>query len=71
MKEGVLTAKANGYLKRLQRFEEKHKMKSADFFKAFTAGELGDDTDWFDWIFAYEAHGRIGGQKETIGRLSL
>jgi hypothetical protein len=31
-------------------------MKSAEFFKAFTAGKLGDDAEWFDWIFVYEAY---------------
>ena len=32
LKEKLLTAKADNYLKRLKDFEKRHKMKSATFF---------------------------------------
>jgi len=46
-------------------------MKSAEFFKAFKAGKLSDDAEWFDWIFVYEAYNKIIRQKKIIEGLSL
>jgi len=46
-------------------------MKSETFFKAFKAGKLGDDEEWFDWLFVYEAYNRIVKQKEVVEGLSL
>ncbi|MCK4389804.1 MAG: hypothetical protein KAV83_06165 [Desulfobacterales bacterium] len=71
LKEKLLSVKAEGYLKRLKRFEKKHKMKSTEFFRAFKAGKLGDDAEWFDWIFVYEAYNKIIKQKKIIEGLSL
>ncbi len=71
LKEKLLTIKAESYLKRLKNYEKKHKMKSSEFFEAFTAGKLGDDAEWFDWIFVYEAYGKIIEQKRIIEELSL
>jgi len=71
LKEKLLTVKADSYLSRLQEFEKKHKMKNTEFFKAFTAGKLGDNADWFDWIFVYEAYSKVIEQKRIIERLSL
>jgi hypothetical protein len=71
LKEKLLTTKAESYLKRLKRFEKRHKMKSEAFVKAFEDGKLGDDADWFDWLFVYEAYSRIIKQKRIIEGLSL
>ena len=71
LKKKLLTAKADGYLKRLKGFEKKYKMKSEAFFKAFKAGKLGDDAEWFDWLFVYEAYNRIIKQKKIIEGLSV
>ncbi|MCK5255483.1 MAG: hypothetical protein KAQ81_05620 [Deltaproteobacteria bacterium] len=71
LKEKLLTTKAESYLKRLKRFEKKHKMKSEAFVKAFEDGKLGDDAEWFDWLFVYEAYSRIIKQKRIIEGLSL
>jgi hypothetical protein len=71
LKEKLLSVKAANYLKRLKGFERKYKMKSAKFSKEFDAGKLGDDADWFDWLFAYEAYNKIIKQKEIINGLSL
>lgn len=71
LKEKLLTAKAESYLKRLKSFEKKHKMKSEQFFRAFRAGKLGDDAEWFDWVFVYEAYNRIIKQKQIIEGLPL
>jgi hypothetical protein len=71
LKEKLLTVKAENYLKRLKSFEKKHKMKSEVFNKAFKAGKLGDDEEWFDWLFVYEAYNKIIKQKKIIEKLSL
>jgi hypothetical protein len=71
LKEKLLTTKAESYLKRLKRFEKRHKMKSEAFVKAFEDGKLGDDAEWFDWLFVYEAYSRIIKQKRIIEGLSL
>lgn len=71
LKEKLLSVKAVNYLKRLKGFERKHKMKSAEFSKAFAAGKLGDDAEWFDWLFVYEAYNKIIKQEKIIKGLSL
>ena len=71
LKERLLNMKADNYLKRLQEYEKKYKMKNAEFSKAFSAGEIGDDADWFDWIFVYEAYNKITRQIKIIESLSL
>ncbi len=71
LKEKLLAVKAESYLKRLKTYEKKHKMKSSDFYEAFKAGNLGDDAEWFDWIFLYETYSKIVRQQEIIEGLSL
>ena len=34
---------------RVQEFEKRYGMSSEDFYRRFTAGELGDDLDYFEW----------------------
>lgn len=71
LKEKLLAVKAESYLKRLKIYEKKHKMKSSEFYDAFTAGKLGDDAEWFDWIFLYETYSKIVRQQKIIEGLSL
>ncbi len=71
LKEKLLAVKAESYLKRLKSYEKRHKMQSTEFFKAFTAGKLGDDAEWFDWIFLYETYNKIIRQKKVIEGLPL
>ncbi len=70
-KKKLLSVKVENYLKRLEVFEKKHKMKSEAFLKKFNSGELGDDEEWFDWLFVYEAYKKIIEQKKIIDGLSL
>ncbi len=71
LKEKLLAVKAESYLKRLKTYEKKHKMKSSEFCEAFRAGKLGDNAEWFDWIFLYETYSKIVRQQEIIEGLSL
>ena len=70
-KKKLLSVKAENYLKRLKAFERKHKMKSETFLKKFNRGKLGDDEEWFDWLFVYEAYNKIIKQQKIIDGLSL
>ena len=46
-------------------------MKSAQFYEKYRTGKLGDDAEWFDWLFVYEAYNKIIKQKQIIEGLSL
>lgn len=41
-----------GYRRKLKDFEKKHKMTTKAFLQKFNSGSLGDDSEWFDWLFA-------------------
>lgn len=71
LKERLLNIKAEDYQKRLKAFEKRHKMKSAQFYEKYRTGKLGDDAEWFDWLFVYEAYNKIIKQKQIIEGLSL
>ncbi|MEK7748036.1 MAG: hypothetical protein AAB300_03065 [Nitrospirota bacterium] len=38
------------YKKMLKEFERKYRFTTRMFLKRFEAGEIGDDTDFFDWF---------------------
>jgi len=54
------------YERDLRDFERSFSMDSADFFARFEAGELGDDTDFFEWAGLYELRRDL---LDKIGRL--
>ena len=63
--------KLRNYLQRLKKYENQYAMESQEFIKEFEAGNLGDDPQWFDWIFVYEAWKRAAEKKNIIESLSL
>jgi len=71
LKQKLLKSKSESYRKRLKVFEKKYKMKSDHFIKAFNAGKLGDDEEWFDWLFLYEAYNKVTEQEKIIEGFSL
>ena len=42
------------YDQELHDLESRFGMPSAEFYRRFEAGELGDDTDYFEWAGLYE-----------------
>ena len=40
----------------LRDFERQYKMESADFYRRFQQGELGDAADFFEWSALYTMH---------------
>ncbi len=65
MKRKALKFNLNQYRERLAAFEKSHKMTSEQFAAKFSAGELGDNAEWFEWEFARDA------LKETDRQLKL
>jgi hypothetical protein len=44
------------YQQDMSKFEQQYGMSSALFHQRFEAGELGDETDFFEWEGLYELH---------------
>jgi len=63
--------KTEKYFERLIKFEEKYNMKSDKFIREFESGKLGDDSDWFDWLFVWKAWNRSVEKSQIIESLSL
>jgi len=71
LKGRILNLRAENYLSRIKKFEKKYKMKSDIFIEQYRQGQLGDDEIWLDWLFVYEAYGKIIEQRKIIAGLSL
>lgn len=50
----------------LARFEESYAMKSEDFFARYQAGQMGDDTEVFEWNALYKMHTRLADAVKTL-----
>lgn len=55
------------YKKKLKVFEKKHKMTTKTFLQKFNSGKLGDDGEWFDWLFVSKACKHV---KERLHRIA-
>lgn len=53
---------------RLHQFEAQHQLASAEFFRLFRAGELGDEADFFEWSAFYQMWAST---QEQLGVLRL
>ena len=67
----LLSIKVENYLNRLNAFEKRFSMESAEFLKGFEDGKLGDAAEWYDWLFVYEAHNKAIQKKRILDGLSL
>jgi len=67
----LLTVKITNYFNRLQAFEKTYCMESKKFLQDFNAGKLGDDPEWYDWLFVYEAYNKAVQKKQILEGLSL
>ncbi len=63
--------KTEKYFQRLIKFEQKYNMKSDTFIRDFEFGKLGDDADWFDWLFVWKAWNKSVEKSQIIESLSL
>lgn len=64
LQEKLTDIKLKEYQSRLGSFEQKYGMPSDRFYQGFGNGTLGDEEDWYDWLFVYE------GYKRTLKKMS-
>jgi len=50
----------------LTRFEHRFAMSSADFFARYQAGQMGDDSDVFEWNALYKMQVRLADAVEVL-----
>ena len=65
--ENIMKLSVAEYEKKMKEFEKKYNMKTKSFIEKFNSGELGDDSEWFDWLFAFKAYQHI---KDRINRIA-
>jgi len=71
MKRKALDLKLRQYQERLGAFEQAHRMTSEQFAAKFDTGELGDDSEWFDWEFALDAFRQTDHQLKLLDSVRL
>ena len=51
---------------RLHQLEAQHHLASAEFYRLFRAGEMGDDADFFEWSTFYQMWASTQQQLEVL-----
>jgi len=59
------------YGKDLVIFEKKYKISRTDFIQKFESGELGDDAEWFEFLFAYRAFEHVKKKLKLIEEILI
>ncbi len=59
------------YASRLKEFEQKYGMKSAEFYRKFEQGKLGDEQDFFEWYAIKEAYDYWKNTSSILKNVSL
>ncbi|NQE52256.1 hypothetical protein C5S29_01585 [ANME-1 cluster archaeon GoMg3.2] len=59
IEENILKMSLDEYKADLETFERNYKMSSEEFIQKFESGDLGDDANWFDFLFAYRAYEHV------------
>ncbi len=67
----LFNKKIESYLNRLKAFEKKYGMVSSKFYEEFEKGTLGDDPEWYDWLFVFEAYHKTIQKKLALEELAL
>lgn len=71
IEENILKMSLEEYKKDLDTFERKYKMSSEEFIQKFESGELGDDAEWFDFLFAYRAYEQVRKKLKLIEEIQI
>lgn len=59
------------YRQRLLALERRHGMTTTRFLRRFRAGECGDRSVWFDWLFAHQAHAECSKRLAILQSIKL
>jgi hypothetical protein len=71
IEENILKMSLDECKKDLETFEMKYKMSSEEFFQKFESGDLGDDAEWFDFLFAYRAYEHVRKKLKLIEEIQI
>ena len=71
IEENLLKMSLDEYGKDLAILEKKYKMSRKDFIQKFESGELGDDAEWFDFLFAYRAFEHVKKKLKLIEEILI
>lgn len=52
-------------------FERQHGMASDEFMERFEQGDLGDDSEWFDWYAAKRGHDLWGRRFRILSEVAF
>ena len=71
IEKNILKLSLAKYQKQLREFEKKHNFSSEEFFKKFKKGKLGNNGEWFDWLFAFKAVNHVKQKLSYIKKINL
>ncbi|NQE55097.1 hypothetical protein C5S29_16110 [ANME-1 cluster archaeon GoMg3.2] len=71
IEENILKMSLDEYTSDLESFERKYKMSSEEFIQKFESGDLGDDAEWFDFLFAYRAYEHVRKKLKLIEEIQI
>jgi len=71
IEENILKIGLEEYKKDLETFERRHKMSREVFIQKFKSGDLGDDAEWFDFLFAYRAYEHVRKKLKLIEEMQI
>ena len=71
IEENILKIGLEEYKKDLETFELRHKMSREVFIQKFESGDLGDDAEWFDFLFAYRAYEHVRKKLKLIEEMQI
>jgi hypothetical protein len=71
IEENLLKMSLDEYGKDLAILEKKYKISRKDFIQKFESGELGDDAEWFEFLFAYRAFEHVKKKLKLIEEILI
>ena len=71
IEENLLKMSLDEYKKDLETLERKYKMSREEFIQKFESGDLGDDAELFDFLFAYRAYEHVRKKLKLIEEILI
>jgi len=71
LKRRTLEFNLRRYRERLSAFERQYRMRSQEFAAKFEVGDLGDDAEWFEWQYVFDAYNETNRQLELLKSIHL
>ena len=71
IEKNLLKMSLDEYGKDLAILEKKYKISRKDFIQKFESGELGDDAEWFDFLFVYRAFEHVKKKLKLIEEILI